>query len=100
MPSRPGPRPCRAARDLPGGLAARLADASGKRTHTYDYGPTGLPRTTPTEAVPQPFRFAGTYLDPTGLYKMGARYYDPHLGRFAQPRPLGPGGNPLPLRGR
>ncbi|MFG2343773.1 hypothetical protein [Streptomyces phaeochromogenes] len=39
-------------------------------------GPTGLPRTTPTEAVPQPYRYAGTYQDPTGLYKMGHRYYE------------------------
>ena len=76
------------------GSVMGLADASGKRTHTYDYGPTGLPRTTPTEAVPQPFRFTGTYLDPTGLYTMGARYYDPHLGRFTQPDPAGKETNP------
>ncbi|MCZ9340189.1 RHS repeat protein, partial [Streptomyces sp. TRM76130] len=58
-----------------------LVDDTGKRTHTYAYGPTGLPRTTPTEAVPQPYRYAGAYADPTGLYKMGHRYYDPTLGR-------------------
>ncbi|THA22568.1 RHS repeat-associated core domain-containing protein, partial [Streptomyces sp. A1277] len=34
-------------------------------------------------------RFAGAYNDPTGLYKMGARYYDPALGRFTQPDPSG-----------
>ncbi|WP_254882413.1 RHS repeat-associated core domain-containing protein [Streptomyces sp. NA03103] len=62
-----------------------LADSTGKRTHTYAYGPTGLPRTTPTEAVPQPYRYAGAYADPTGLYKMGHRYYAPTLGRFTQP---------------
>ncbi|MEW2266066.1 RHS repeat-associated core domain-containing protein [Streptomyces sp. NPDC047853] len=66
-----------------------LADNTGKRTHTYAYGPTGLPRTTPTEAVPQPYRYAGAYADPTGLYKMGHRYYDPTLGRFTQPDPSG-----------
>ncbi|MFE2267219.1 RHS repeat-associated core domain-containing protein [Streptomyces griseosporeus] len=71
-----------------------LVDDTGKRTHTYAYGPTGLPRTTPTEAVPQPFRYAGAYLDPTGLYKMGARYYDPTLGRFTQPDPSGQESNP------
>ncbi|MEU0029597.1 RHS repeat-associated core domain-containing protein [Streptomyces sp. NPDC006335] len=58
-----------------------LVDDAGKRTHTYAYGPTGLPRGTTTEAAPQPFRYSGAYLDPTGLYKMGARYYDPQLGR-------------------
>nr|WP_155069221.1 RHS repeat-associated core domain-containing protein [Streptomyces taklimakanensis] len=55
---------------------------------------TGLPRTTPTETVPQPYRFTGTYLDPTGMYKMGARYYDPNLGRFTQPDPSGQETNP------
>ncbi|MFI6377710.1 RHS repeat-associated core domain-containing protein [Streptomyces sp. NPDC050546] len=71
-----------------------LTDATGKRTHTYAYGPTGLPRTTPTEAAPQPFRYTGAHLDPTGLYKMGARYYDPTLGRFTQPDPSGQESNP------
>ncbi|WP_077801896.1 RHS repeat-associated core domain-containing protein [Streptomyces sp. JHA26] len=71
-----------------------LADDAGKRTHTYAYGPTGVPRTTPSEAVPQPYRYAGAYADPTGLYKMGARYYDPTLGRFTQPDPSGQETNP------
>ncbi len=71
-----------------------LADSTGKRTHTYAYGPTGLPRTTPTESVPQPYRYAGAYADPTGLYKMGHRYYDPALGRFTQPDPSGQEKNP------
>ncbi|MFB7650417.1 MULTISPECIES: RHS repeat-associated core domain-containing protein [unclassified Streptomyces] len=71
-----------------------LADSTGKRTHTYAYGPTGLPRTTPTESVPQPYRYAGAYADPTGLYKMGHRYYDPTLGRFTQPDPSGQETNP------
>jgi RHS repeat-associated protein len=71
-----------------------LVDDAGKRTHTYAYGPTGLPRGTTTEAVSQPYRYSGTYLDPTGLYKMGARYYDPQLGRFTQPDPSGQEKNP------
>ncbi|GGX36568.1 hypothetical protein GCM10010383_78380 [Streptomyces lomondensis] len=66
-----------------------LVDDTGKRTHTYAYGPTGLPRGTTTEAVSQPYRYTGAYLDPTGLYKMGHRYYDPTLGRFTQPDPSG-----------
>ncbi|MFF9027811.1 RHS repeat-associated core domain-containing protein [Streptomyces iakyrus] len=71
-----------------------LADDTGKRTHTYAYGPTGLPRGTTTEAAPQPHRYTGAYLDPTGLYKMGHRYYDPSLGRFTQPDPSGQESNP------
>ncbi|MFE0893656.1 RHS repeat-associated core domain-containing protein [Streptomyces rochei] len=70
-------------------LGLGLVDDTGKRTHTYAYGPTGLPRGTTTEAVPQPYRYAGAYADPTGLYKMGHRYYDPTLGRFTQPDPSG-----------
>ncbi|MEJ1200443.1 RHS repeat-associated core domain-containing protein [Streptomyces sp. CCNWLW238] len=58
---------------------------------------TGLPRTTPAEAVPQPYRYTGAYADPTGLYKMGHRYYDPTLGRFTQPDPSGQETNPQPL---
>ncbi|GGW86469.1 hypothetical protein GCM10010320_80160 [Streptomyces caelestis] len=52
------------------------------------------PRATPTEVVPQPYRYSGAYLDPTGLYKMGHRYYDPTLGRFTQPDPSGEESNP------
>ncbi|MFJ8871749.1 RHS repeat-associated core domain-containing protein [Streptomyces sp. NPDC102473] len=69
-------------------------DQTGTRTHTYAFTPTGTPRTTPTEAVPQPYQYAGAYNDPTGLYKMGARYYDPTLGRFTQPDPSGQETNP------
>ncbi|MGW6305174.1 hypothetical protein ACWFRQ_02295 [Streptomyces niveus] len=62
-----------------------LTDASGNvlglvndaGTHTYSYSPTGTLRTTPAETVVQPYRYAGAYADPTGLYKMGARYCDP-----------------------
>ncbi|MFJ7627809.1 RHS repeat-associated core domain-containing protein [Streptomyces sp. NPDC097595] len=69
-------------------------DQAGTRTHTYAYTPTGTTRTTPTETVPQPYRFAGAYNDSTGLCKMGARYYDPTLGRFTQPDPSGQETNP------
>ncbi|RAJ32822.1 RHS repeat-associated protein [Kitasatospora sp. SolWspMP-SS2h] len=57
------------------------------------YTPYGTARTT-TETVAQPWRYTGAYLDPTGLYKMGARSYDPALGRFTQPDPSGRETNP------
>ncbi|MFF1306513.1 RHS repeat-associated core domain-containing protein [Streptomyces sp. NPDC058307] len=69
-----------------------LVDTTGKRTATYAYGPYGEART--NTGTQQPYRYAGTYLDPTGLYKMGARYYDPNLGRFTQPDPSGKERNP------
>ncbi len=36
-----------------------------------------------------PFQYTGTYLDEaTGMYQMGARYYQPGTGRFTQLDPL------------
>ncbi|MGC9408111.1 RHS repeat-associated core domain-containing protein [Streptomyces sp. DZ1-3] len=69
------------------GSVIGLVDATGKRTATYSYGPYGEART--TSGTNQPYRYTGTYLDSSGLYKMGARYYDPQLGRFTQPDPSG-----------
>ncbi len=41
-------------------------------------------------ATTNPYRYATGYYDTqTGLTKMGARYYDPTLGRFTQPDPSG-----------
>jgi RHS repeat-associated protein len=36
----------------------------------------------------QPFQFAGQQADPTGLYNLRARLYDPGTGRFMQQDPL------------
>ncbi|MFF7878973.1 RHS repeat-associated core domain-containing protein [Streptomyces californicus] len=69
-----------------------LVDTSGKRTATYSYGPYGEQRG--NSGANQPFRYTSTYLDQSGVYKMGARYYDPNLGRFTQPDPSGQEANP------
>ncbi|WP_392966249.1 RHS repeat-associated core domain-containing protein [Streptomyces sp. LN245] len=53
-----------------------------------------------TEPVAQPYRFAGNYQDPTGLYHLQARYYDANIGRFIQPDASGQEQKPLPLRRR
>ncbi|GAA4798846.1 RHS repeat-associated core domain-containing protein [Streptomyces ziwulingensis] len=76
------------------GSVIGLVDESGKRVNTYTYTPGGLPRTGTKESVPQPYRFAGGYQDPTGLYHFGARYYDPGIGRFTQLDPSGQETNP------
>ncbi|MEU6059061.1 RHS repeat-associated core domain-containing protein [Streptomyces sp. NPDC047097] len=76
------------------GSVIGLVDESGKRVNTYLYTPDGQSRTGTTETVPQPFRFAGGQLDPTGLYHFGARYYDPQTVRFTQPDPSGQEVNP------
>jgi RHS repeat-associated protein len=57
----------------------------------YRYSPWGV-ILTQAESVPQPFKFAGAEHDAaTSLYKMGARYYDPSIGRFTQLDALGGG---------
>ncbi|MGI8690096.1 MAG: RHS repeat-associated core domain-containing protein [Thermomicrobiales bacterium] len=55
-------------------------------------GLTASPRTRENHfSVGVYIRYTGAYLDSTGLYKMGARYYDPARGRFTQLDPLGNG---------
>ncbi|WP_333771697.1 RHS repeat domain-containing protein [Streptomyces sp. IBSBF 2435] len=81
------------------GSVLGLVDNAAHRVDTYTYSPNGLPRTAPTETVPQPYRFQGAYLDPTGLYKMGARYYDPVTTRFTQTDPSGQEPNPYAALG-
>ena len=49
------------------------------------YGPM-LGSSTPENSDPQ---WRGHYVDETGLYYMGARYYDPINGTFISPDPLG-----------
>ncbi len=81
-----------------------LTDASGAVSHSYTYDPYGVTtETTASGAVANPWRYTGQYQDAaTGLYKMGARYYQPELGRWTQPDPSGQeanaylyaGGNP------
>ncbi|MEU1075117.1 MULTISPECIES: RHS repeat-associated core domain-containing protein [unclassified Streptomyces] len=75
------------------GSVIALTDDTGTKVNSYTYTPRGADRTT-TEKIPQPYRFAAGYKDPTGLYHLGARYYDPTLGRFTQPDPSGQEKNP------
>ncbi|WP_240466432.1 RHS repeat-associated core domain-containing protein, partial [Streptomyces sp. S5] len=77
------------------GSVIATADETGTKTNTYAYSPRGVTRTThTTEKIPQPYRFTAGYQDPTGLYHLAARYYDPHIGRFTQPDPSGQEKNP------
>lgn len=73
------------------GSVAAVTDAAGAvgRRHTYD--PYGL--TSSSGTTPNPWRYTGAYQDSgsatsDGLYKMGARYYDPNVGRWIQLDPL------------
>ncbi|MFD4235388.1 RHS repeat-associated core domain-containing protein, partial [Streptomyces sp. NPDC058542] len=76
------------------GSVVALADEAGTKVNTYAFSPRGVQRATTSEQVPQPYRFAGGYQDPTGLYHFAARYYDPNIGRFTTPDPSGLEENP------
>ncbi|MFG3149127.1 RHS repeat-associated core domain-containing protein [Streptomyces sp. NPDC048243] len=77
------------------GSVVALADNDGNKVDSYTYSPRGVRiLAQSTEPVAQPYRFAGNYQDPTGLYHLQARYYDANLGRFTQPDPSGQEQNP------
>jgi RHS repeat-associated protein len=78
------------------GSVVAVTDPTGAVTNRYTYSPYG--RTTEERisgAIENPWRFAGEYHDEsTGLYKIGARYYQPDLGRWTQTDPSGLEANP------
>ncbi|MGH2410404.1 MAG: RHS repeat-associated core domain-containing protein, partial [Chloroflexota bacterium] len=78
------------------GSVLDLVDSSGTVYDKYTYDPYGNitsgNTTIAREMVANPFRYLGAVLDAsTGLYHLGARYYDPRLGRFTQPDPSNTG---------
>jgi RHS repeat-associated protein len=75
------------------GSVVNMTDASGATQWRYSYEPFGATRgaTQVDPAAPQnPMRFTGEYLDPTELYHLRARQYDPALGQFTASDPLAP----------
>ena len=70
------------------GSTTNLTTAAGKIATTFTYDPAGKTSTSGT-ANPDPEQFSTGQTDPTGLVLMGARYYDPALGRFISQDPLG-----------
>ncbi|MFJ3222088.1 RHS repeat-associated core domain-containing protein [Streptomyces sp. NPDC086783] len=77
------------------GSVIALTDEDGNKVDSYTYSPRGVRiLAQSTEPVPQPYRFAGGYQDPTGLYHLRARYYDADISRFTQPDPSGQEQNP------
>ena len=61
------------------GSAVNMTSSSGATRWTWAYDAFGAVRTeTPFGSAPENFmKFAGEYLDPTGLYHLRARQYDP-----------------------
>ena len=75
------------------GSVVGLADSSGALTRSYKYDPYGIVRST-TGSTPNPFQYVAQYHEAQGdLYKMGARYYQPGLGRWSQLDPLDQAGD-------
>lgn len=68
-----------------------VTNASGAIANQYDYDPFGRPRGVFSETIPNPFRFVGRggVMADGEIYFMRARYYDPALGRFLSPDPIG-----------
>ncbi len=68
-----------------------MTGTSGSYVNQYRYLPFGE-RLSKTESVPNPFEFGGlmgVMSDPSGLNYMRKRYYDPAMGRFTSPDPIG-----------
>ncbi len=88
------------------GSVVALSDAAGLLAESHAYGPYGQVDAPSGPSIGNPYLFAGREFDPeTGLYYNRARFYDPALGRFLQPDPIGfadglnlyayVGGNPI-----
>ena len=80
------------------GSVLASSDADGAVQTATSYQPFGAILTVTqasTDATDNPMAFTGQYLDPTGLYHLRARQYDPTTGRFLTTDPLGPTGSGL-----
>ncbi len=76
------------------GSVVNLTSSTGVTQWTYDYLPYGGVRTetkNQSQAPASVLRFGGEVLDPTGLYQLRARSYDPLTGRFLSTDPAAAG---------
>ncbi|NVN93429.1 MAG: hypothetical protein HXX11_22925, partial [Desulfuromonadales bacterium] len=76
------------------GNTAQITGAAGNVLNSYSFLPFGE-KTGSSETVSNPFTYVGQYGvrdEGNSLYFMRNRWYDPALGRFTQPDPLGIGG--------
>jgi RHS repeat-associated protein len=82
------------------GSTIAITTSAGANALTRVYGPYGEPRqgvnALPPGASSYPYAYTGQAWDPTfgGLYHYKARAYDPALGEFLQPDPIGTGDGP------
>lgn len=72
------------------GTPTYLVDAAGRSLGGLDRETFGRAQPTPGSEATTPFRFPGQFEDPeTGLHYNRYRYYDPEVGRYISPDPLG-----------
>lgn len=84
------------------GSVTGIFDATGAYLGGYSYSPYGeaLAVGTNTSVTSNTVRYISGYRDSTtGLYKLGARYYDTTIGRFTQFDPSGQEANPYAYAG-
>jgi RHS repeat-associated protein len=68
-----------------GSVSELVTSSAAVPQWTYSYDPFGAIKTETKNAGSAPdnfMKFTGEYLDPTGLYHLRARQYDPSVGRF------------------
>ncbi len=68
------------------GSTVLTVKSNGTVRNRYTYEPFGDPVV--QEGTDVHHRFTGGHRDPTGLYSLGRRHYDPSLARFVQPDPI------------
>jgi RHS repeat-associated protein len=70
------------------GSVAGLLSSSGAAQRSWTYEPYGSIYSSSGSSPANFVQFTGEYLDPTGLYHLRARQYDPTSGRFLRPDPV------------
>jgi RHS repeat-associated protein len=70
------------------GSTIGLINSTGALGTQYQYGPFGQTTMTGASST-NPIQYTGREMDPSGLYFMRARYYNPIAQRFISPDPIG-----------
>ena len=71
------------------GSVSALTDTAGTAQALYTYEPYGETSASgPAPNTANPWKYTSGYLDSTGFYKMGMRYYRPELMRWSQQDPI------------
>ncbi|MGH7778989.1 MAG: RHS repeat-associated core domain-containing protein [Candidatus Binataceae bacterium] len=78
------------------GSTMGLVNSSGAISTAYAYGPFGQTTSSGASST-NLIQYTGREMDPTGLYVLRARYYNPIAQRFISPDPIGLNGGQVNL---